>query len=452
MKNLKNKPVTNPIAEDAINREPQTPEQNDNGIPYRSSLVTPPVNDFWYQLSKQMQYENFTGGYYSASTPYDEGNVVKLIRQNEDSSYEMMFFIRLGSNIDLTTDNPPIKNATTVNLNGIYVYVGGEENSDWQKVFYYKTDIVKLIKEVTLYTEQYTFIVDSDEKLRLMHECSQDGNLRGNDFSRILIKARSTDYMLNITLSGGDANNPKFVFNGEVLGCKYIFSEQSGNIEINNTNNNGSYVAGFYKFSNINNVVVKLNHTETGTNVGYGFRECTQLTNCTGTSISKDASTGMCYGFRECTQLRNCTGTGISTVLGIGYGFSKCTQLTNCTGTGTGTDASMNPSTSCGFSECTQLTNCTGTGTGSARNVGCGFSSCIQLTNCTGIGTGANTTYVSGFGGCTQLTNCIGTGASKSTGANYGFSDCNIIAACKTINANNPNNTNLASGCGIIAG
>ena len=194
--------------------------------------------------------------------------------------------------------------------------------------------------------EQFTFVVDSNEKLAAWANATED-----NDYTSVLIKKGewTSNIGVNLTTAGTK------VVVGEA-GSKLVFNSAEKCIYYDTPPNKSEYYM--------------LGVTVEGTSISYGFNSCANLTNCTGT------------GFYLCANLTNCTGTGIS------YGFNSCANLTNCTGTGSRT----------GFHLCTNLTNCTGTG------INYGFNSCANLTNCTGTGTGGDNGY--GFKLCNNVIGC----------------------------------------------
>lgn len=121
------------IAQVAENREDLNPLQLQEGIPYKSDIVTPPINDYYYKITRAVQYLQYTGGLYDPAAIYDDGNVAGLIRQVEDVM-QLWTFMRNGNNIDKKINNPPVKNATIINKNGVQIYIGGDVNLDWNVI------------------------------------------------------------------------------------------------------------------------------------------------------------------------------------------------------------------------------------------------------------------------------------------------------------------------------
>jgi hypothetical protein len=279
------------------------------------------------------------------------------------------------------------------------------------------------------FSEDFTFIVDSDEAL-----AAWANNAAGNDYTSVLIKPGTwtSSKEVNLTNAGTKAATgmPASLLSfTSGYGLKYNSTPTSAEYWMRGVNataeGSGDEYISFFNCTNL------MNCTGAGTSAssedsGIGFKGCTNLVNCTGTGAGTNDGYSYGHGFSICTNLTNCTGTGTSSNYGHSYGFYGCVNLTNCAGTGTCTSSNGSDDGAVGFRDCTNLVNCAGTGNSMAMSSG--FQGCTNLTNCTGISIG-NGSNRYGFIGCTNLISCTGTGAA--TGDGFGFLTCRIMLFCK---------------------
>ena len=277
-------------------------------------------------------YNTFTGkiGELTSLTTSAKDNIVVAVNElktkiDEEETARTQADTQLGTRIDtevgtlsaLTTTAKDNVVAAINEVNGKVGTGGGDTGSTASK------------------WEQFTFVVDSNEKLT-----AWANNSGGYDYTSVLIKKGewTSNTGVNLTTAGTK------VVVGEP-GSKLVF----------------------------NNVEKSLYYNAVPTEPDYYMRGVAVTV---GTGSGNNAVS--VSGFSSCTNLTNCTGTGSGSGNGYGYGFDLCTNLTNCTGTGTGTGSRY--SDSYGFRSCTNLTNCTGTGTGTGY--GYGFYDCTVVIGC----------------------------------------------------------------------
>ena len=270
-------------------------------------------------------------------------------------------------------------------------------------------------------TTQFTFVVDSDEKLA---KWANNDTSNGEDYTSVLIQKGTWKSSVGVNLTttktkvvvgaaGSKLNfsNVEKALFFEELHCDNEYYIQ--NVSLDNSNSNSTACYGFYNCNNLTNCTSTSTGSTTSTGSCYSFYNCNNLTNCTGSTTG--SRTG--FDFYNCSNLTNCTSS--STCTYFNYSFYSCSNLTNCTSTSTG-------STTCySFYNCSNLTNCTGstTSTGSCYS----FYNCSNLTNCTGSSTSTEG-YGYSFYNCSNLTNCTG----SSTGTEgYGFCYCYGVSRCK---------------------
>ena len=152
--------------------------------------------------------------------------------------------------------------------------------------------------------EQFTFVVDSNEKLTAW---ANNDKASGQDYTSVLIRKGewTSTTGVNLTTAGtkvvvGEAGS-KLVFNNVEKGLYYTTAPTEPDY----------YMRGVTATAG--------NNYGTGT----GFYSCTNLTNCTSTGNGNSYGSG----FNSCTNLTNCTGSGTGT--GHGYGYGSCTSTAN---------------------------------------------------------------------------------------------------------------------------
>lgn len=130
MENLTNNIFNKNFAEDAVNRTNPDESAFANGIAQRSEILSSTLNGYFYSLSEAIQYLQFSGGLYSPTAQYSEGNICSLLIK-KDGKYIVCSYRRNANNSETLSNNPPILDATVDTVNGIDVYEGGSENTDW---------------------------------------------------------------------------------------------------------------------------------------------------------------------------------------------------------------------------------------------------------------------------------------------------------------------------------
>ena len=126
-------PILKVWAGDSSNVSSPTQTDIGKGILLNSSVVSDDPNFALQYVWAAAQYLQQTAGLYSALIPYAypaQATVVQYV----NSQYYARRFIRLTSNPTNTTNNPPITGASIVATNGIDVYSGGTDNTDWQEI------------------------------------------------------------------------------------------------------------------------------------------------------------------------------------------------------------------------------------------------------------------------------------------------------------------------------
>ena len=298
-------------------------------------------------------------------------------------------------------------------------------------------DIVQSLTDTIALRNNFTFIIDSDDKLAAWAE-----NAPGNDYSRILVKAGTWNYGQSLPNNGTliDISNGRTQSvigeSGSVLhlsasisqndvscfaikdstGLDYsvfgFVASQKGACSFNNVSiifsfdcqNPNAVGVVFYQCSNLNNCNVELN----GTGGAAGFNFCSDLTSC---KVDAEVFNG---GFWACCDLLNCECSCNYNSYNEWPGYCGCTRLTGCKCSGYYVG---------GFDNCFNL-------------VGCNadiiyehgpcivFKSCANLVNCSEIGrVSPSGYYMFGFSECSNLFNCISCGGNK-YGSNYGFMYC----------------------------
>jgi len=126
-------PILKVWAADSSNVSSLTQGQIGAGIVLNSSVVSDDPNAALQIAYEAAQYLQQTAGLYSALIPYAYPAQATII-QYVNSEYFVRRFIRLTSNPASTTNNPPITGASIVTTNGIDVYSGGTDNTDWVEI------------------------------------------------------------------------------------------------------------------------------------------------------------------------------------------------------------------------------------------------------------------------------------------------------------------------------
>ena len=126
-------PILKVWAADSSNVSSLTQGQIGAGIVLNSSVVSDDPNAALQIAYEAAQYLQQTAGLYSALIPYAYPAQATII-QYVNSEYFVRRFIRLTSNPTSTTNNPPITGASIVTTNGIDVYSGGTDNTDWVEI------------------------------------------------------------------------------------------------------------------------------------------------------------------------------------------------------------------------------------------------------------------------------------------------------------------------------
>lgn len=133
MAKLKNTIFNKNIAEDTSNILLPDTGAVANGIGFKSNINSNSLNGYLNLLSENVQYLQFAGGLYSNEGDYHEGNIASLVIK-KGNDYSINQFRRNSNNSKVLNNNPPIKDANILAVNGIDVYEGGTFNDDWDKM------------------------------------------------------------------------------------------------------------------------------------------------------------------------------------------------------------------------------------------------------------------------------------------------------------------------------
>lgn len=133
MSELKNTIFNKNIAEDTSNILLPDTGAVGNGIGFKSNINSNSLNGYLNLLSENIQYLQFTGGLYSDDGDYHEGSIASLVIKKEND-YSINQFRRNSNNSKVLNNNPPIKDANILTVNGIDIYEGGTFNDDWDKM------------------------------------------------------------------------------------------------------------------------------------------------------------------------------------------------------------------------------------------------------------------------------------------------------------------------------
>lgn len=524
MKGLKDVKFIVTIAEIAYNRDDLSDSQLQEGIIYTSNIVSTNLNDMYYKITQAIQYMQFTGGLYNEKVPYNEGNIVTVIR-NVEGVYQLWNFIRNGDNADREINNPPVKNATFENKNGVIVFVNGDLNPDWTVVSVPKDTFNNIVTELQSSIDQvqtnltnhenttiegihgsaviaaphtllhrdvngygfvqfpsnyttapdtsilnkkslasglgalsnnYTYVVDSVEKLNIMHLASQDGNLRGYNFTRILVKnafglflhvdissltPSDTGHVLLIdgqklkcsTLVGENGATIKIrtisAINVEVSAIANINNISSINIELDNLGSNGKYQNALYLCNYIDNCYILHNFEGTGTGMASCFYNCQYITNSSTHINSFGSGTRSASGFLGCQNIINCYSIASSIDTGIASGFRSCDYISNSRAATTADDSAVgNIAYSASFHTCRFVSNCSANSDSLKGAASWGFYNCQMVSNSEGIASARKTGFAGSFYRTNYISNCKA--QSKAVYTAYGFIQCTSINTC----------------------
>ena len=133
MAKLKNTIFNKNIAEDTSNILLPDTGAVANGIGFKSNINSNSLNGYFNLLSENIQYLQFTGGLYSDDGDYHEGSIASLVIK-KGNDYSINQFRRNSNNSKVLNNNPPIKDANILTVNGIDIYEGGTFNDDWDKM------------------------------------------------------------------------------------------------------------------------------------------------------------------------------------------------------------------------------------------------------------------------------------------------------------------------------
>lgn len=349
--------------------------------------------------------------------------------------YELLAFRRNGNRKDIVKNNPPILNATLENFNGIISYKSlnglSDVNSDWDMgnsvllQLIYKTALTTHEEDTAAHSSTelatplrivrrdangmaeienspvgvipskqiinagtakqmaetngnvYTYVIDSDEKLATLIESSQDGDMRGNDYSKILIKSSTVPYtydrgVIDRAISQYvfiDTNKTQtyFIKNENVNGIKLSFSMDNAetqkvtcfsgvtrdaysfnvryeyiNIELDfyiniSSNTNYKTINIFYNTGGLFRSVAKI----TNKAVGNGLLLLSGYNNCSNSMFTvadisfKTAGIGSpqtVIAYNSCDNMSNAIIENINVEQTLGYNFN-CIGYMSCTNT-----------------------------------------------------------------------------------------------------------------------
>ncbi len=117
-------------AADSVNVSSPTQGEIGDGLIFGSNIVSNNPNAAYQLVWLASQYLQRTAGLYSPLIPYIYPNQATII-QFVGGEYFARKFIRTTANPGDTTNNPPITGASLATTDGITVYSGGSDNSDW---------------------------------------------------------------------------------------------------------------------------------------------------------------------------------------------------------------------------------------------------------------------------------------------------------------------------------
>lgn len=156
--------------------------------------------------------------------------------------------------------------------------------------------------------EQFTFVVDSDEKLNMWAT-----NNSSYDYTSVLIKKGTYSCQNSINLSEtntkvivGEVGNLIKISNISAYAIKYDTLPTSNDHYIKGVNlyYSGNTLRGFYKCVNLSNCLVQCN--------GYGgsaFDGCKNIYACGGLCMYNASASG--YGFQNCLGVQKCNGNAL---------------------------------------------------------------------------------------------------------------------------------------------
>jgi hypothetical protein len=317
---------------------------------------------------------------------------------------------------ELGTDVEALKSAAP--SEPVDAYTKTEVDGKFDNV-YTKTEVDDKFSEVgsgdtaAANCEQFTFVVDSNEKLA---EWANNDRSKGQDYTSVLIRK-------------GEWTGTKGV-NLTTAGTKVVKGEAGSKLRFNDIEN-----ALFYKSLPItddyymHNITVEVTITIpfSGNNIFFNIRN---LKNCYGKNTNSNCIDG--YVYKTCKNLVQCTGVTESTGLALNnYGFRDCESILHCNYEGNinvpnDTSAKLG-SRMFGFAYCRDIRNCMGNvnangGTGEKCYI---FYFCkgVMQSRARALTTG---TYGYGFSGCNSVHQCSASGKCTS----------DVFEKCYASNAN----------------
>ena len=313
---------------------------------------TPSINDY-AQVRVDETYGGFRVEWYITDID-DDGNitwgnsvVINTSDYQEQSTVNMAGKVLTGGATAGTygeavaIDPGPTENSDNlVSSGGVFAWVfawfGGALNTLKTTA---KT-VIGAINELfdkTAKTKQYTFVIDSDAKLRQWAD-----NAAGNDYSRVLVRSGKWMYNLEgqidvvdiriIDLSNGRTKS----IDGEAGSIISIYVDLNCTYE----NINFAVVAGSENII-INNLDVQIYAAVNYINVtATVFKNCHRMRNCKAKIDFNNATCGQVSAFANCSRLYSCNGIAITyfddvpeDASVITNAFYSCTFLYDCEGT-----------------------------------------------------------------------------------------------------------------------
>ena len=134
--NLNANPLTNIWAGNSQNKISINQNLRSQGIEYKSIIKSDELNGFGFDIYSNVYYNQFTGGNYSQQLTYNKNQFCNILwKQSNYSTYKVVNCVCINDNNGTGISNiPPVLNANVELVNGVNVYNGGVENSQYWKL------------------------------------------------------------------------------------------------------------------------------------------------------------------------------------------------------------------------------------------------------------------------------------------------------------------------------
>lgn len=133
MKNLQPNPLLSQWASSTNNRIQVDAATRETGIVYKGPIVSNQLNGMAYDIYSSVMYSQFTGGMYSNSLTYNEGQFCTVYwKSNASQQGRFLKCICINKSEEGITATPPIKDASVTTLNGVDTFNGGQlDKANW---------------------------------------------------------------------------------------------------------------------------------------------------------------------------------------------------------------------------------------------------------------------------------------------------------------------------------